>query len=201
MTVTVVIPTLPHRHEQLRRALRSVAEQTYRDFRVMILPNGPDHGLRSVVAESGLSPPDVQIVPLGRPWNFGWGAVNRVVAGFLCTTTHQAYLDDDNYYLSSHLELCMAAIGDRDMAYSQIIRGAERGIISGSAWHEGTSDRRFLDASNIVIRTDALAKAAPDPYFGNGWEADFAERLFRQGGTFAFVPEATVFYTGFNQGA
>lgn len=193
--VTVVIATLPHRHEQLQRALDSVFAQTVTDLEVLVMPNGPDPALPAAIAAD----PRVRVLPLGRPWNFGCGAVNRLVAGFMVDTEFVAWLDDDNWFFPSHLEGLLNAIGDADCAYSQVLR--ETGQVTGWDWLTGPGAWNFIDTSCILYRTDSFAKARPDPNDGSGYEHLYFRRLMEAGGTYAFVPEATVQYTGYHQGA
>src|ERR1017187_2691148 len=133
---------MPHRHELLARALRSLDAQTLQDFTVMGLPDGPDPLLE--VAD------DVRVVPLGRHYSIGWGAVQRPVAGYLCDTEYIAYLDDDNEYLPHHLQTLMDAIGDKDMVFSQML------MPDGSVLFDGEVRVGKIDSSVILHRTDAL---------------------------------------------
>jgi glycosyltransferase involved in cell wall biosynthesis len=192
--ITVVIPTLQHRHAELQRALDSLAAQTCQDFEVWVMPNGPDRRLQDVIAGServGVralwARSQIRILPLGQPWNIGYGAVNRLVAGYLCQSEFMAYLDDDNFYERAHLAGLLAAIGDHDFAFCQMKRAGE--VVFSGAVAVGS-----IDASVMLHRTAALQKAVYDPNDGYVADGRFAERLVAAGATYVFVPQATLVY-------
>jgi glycosyltransferase involved in cell wall biosynthesis len=186
-TVTVVIPTLHHRHVQLQQALASIAAQTFQDFVVFVMPDGPDPGLADVLRDNPLQD-RIEIIPLGRQWHI-YGAPQRLVAGYLARTEFMAYLDDDNLWLPRHLELLLDAIAGHDFAFAAQER--PDGIV-----FDGEAVIGKIDTSSMLHRTEAIRLAQ--------WPVDnihvadglFAERLVAAGATYAFVPQVTNVYTG-----
>ena len=198
-TVTVVIPTLHHRHESLQRALESIAAQTFQDFVVFVMPDGPDPKLADALANSAIhsvrtlwDQGKIEIIPLGRTWHI-YGAPQRLVAGYLCRTEFMAYLDDDNLWLPNHLELLLAAVQGHDFAFAAQERND--GIVFDGEVRVGG-----IDTSSLLHRTDALRLTQ--------WPIDnihiadgvFAERLVAAGATYAFVAETTSIYSGSHVG-
>lgn len=194
-TVTIVIPTLHHRHESLQKALESIAAQTFQDFVVMVMPDGPDPTLAECLSRSTFSTVrqmwenrQIEILPLGRTWHV-YGAPQRLVAGYLVHTEFMAYLDDDNLWLPQHLELLLAAVEGHDFAFAQQDR--TDGIV-----FDGEPKIYKIDTSALLHRTECIRLAQ--------WPIDnihiadglFVERLVEAGATYAFVPTITNIYTG-----
>jgi glycosyltransferase involved in cell wall biosynthesis len=186
-TVTIVLPTLHHRHPQLQEALASIAAQTFQDFVVFVMPDGPDPELAEVLRGDALWD-RIAIIPLGRPWHI-YGAPQRLIAGYLARTEFMAYLDDDNLWLPRHLELLLTAVDGHDFAFAAQER--PDGVV-----FDGEPCIGKIDTSALLHRTEAIRLAQ--------WPIDhihvadglFAERLVAAGATYAFVPEVTNIYTG-----
>ncbi len=189
--VTVVIPTLASRRELLQRALDSVYAQSYRDFDIMVVPDGP-----TPVGWHYTYPDDIipKTLPLGRRWG-GLGERNRLVAGLLTQTDYIAYLDDDNWWTPDHLSSLMAAIDDKDFAYTQVDWCGIR--IVG----DGEPRTNHIDASAILHRTELLSVACWNPEDGYSSDGAIVERWIARGATFAFVPKVTVLYPRQSMGA
>lgn len=194
-TVTVVIPTLHHRHQSLQAALESIAAQTYQDFTVFVMPDGPDPDLLQVLFWSEIPAVramyragKVEVIPLGQVWHI-YGAPQRLIAGYLARTEFIAYLDDDNLWLPEHLEVLRAAIGDHSFAYAMQQRP------EGPSF-DGDARRYKIDTSAILHRTDALRITqwpVDNVHIADGL---FIERLIAGGATYAFVPKVTSIYSG-----
>ncbi len=194
--VTVVVPTIASRHQLLQRALDSIAAQTFRDFEIWVMPDGPDPGLTELRL-----PPQTQIIGLGRRWQ-RWGAVQKLVAGYLCQSPYMAYVHDDDYWRPNHLELLMAAFTDPlrgrhedhqgdpiypDFCYSKI-------DWCGSIIGTDPPACGQIDTGCIVHRTDLLQTStweADGPYVLD-WE--LVERWIAAGARWRFVPEVTLVY-------
>lgn len=194
-TVTVVVPTLHHRHESLQQAVASIAAQTFQDFTVFVMPDGPDPLLADALCKSKdhsvrklWDQGKIELIPLGLPWHI-YGAPQRLIAGYLARTEFIAYLDDDNLWLPRHLELLLAAIEGRHFAYAMQQRP------EGPSF-DGDPRIGKIDTSSLLHRTEAL-RLTQWP-IDNIHVADgmFVERLVSQGATYAFVPEVTSIYTG-----
>lgn len=100
-TVSVVIPTR-NRPELVCQAVRSVLAQTYSDFEVVVVVDGPDPA--TVDALNGLGDPRVRVVALAE--NVG-GAEARNVGARDARGGWIALLDDDDEWLPGKLEAQM----------------------------------------------------------------------------------------------
>ncbi len=100
-TISVVIPTR-NRPELVCQAVRSVLAQTYRDFEVVVVVDGPDPV--TVDALNGLGDPRVRVVALAE--NVG-GAEARNVGARDARGGWIALLDDDDEWLPGKLEAQM----------------------------------------------------------------------------------------------
>ena len=192
----MVMPTIPERHAIFLIALDSVGRQTWvDDVTVFAMPDGPDPDLARVIAESDypgvrfIADHDrLRIIPLGRRWHPpGWGAAQRLVAGFLAETEYIAYLDDDNIWKPDHLALLLAAVQGKDFAFSQMV--IPGGRILGDAPVMG-----HIDTSLILHRTDLLHRSRWDPTDDYIADGRVVERWVAAGATWAFVPRPTLIY-------
>ena len=187
--VTIVVPTIAGRHTLLQRALDSIAAQSFRDFEVWVMPDGPVD-LTDVVGT-------YRETPLGRRWQ-KWGAVQKLVAGYLCESPYMAYLHDDDYWKPRHLELLMAAMMDPikldngnsvfpDFAYS---------MIDWCGTVIGTDPPRHaqIDTGCILHRTDLLRVSTWDPQGDYALDWELVERWMAGGARWRFVPEVTLVY-------
>jgi len=196
VTVTVVIPTIPERHDAFLIALDSVGRQTVEDVVVFAMPDGPDPDLERIVAESDcpgvrfIADHDrLRIIPLGRRWHPpGWGAAQRLVAGYLAETEYIAYLDDDNAWKPDHLEGLLSAIaGGYDFVFSQM-------VIPGGRVIGDSPVMGHIDTSMILHRTELLRKSTWDPTEGYGNDGWLAERWVAAGARSLCVERPTVIY-------
>ncbi|MEO6087470.1 MAG: glycosyltransferase family 2 protein [Umezawaea sp.] len=111
--ITVVIPTADREH-LLSEALRSVAEQTYQDVDVVVANDGgrvPEQVLRRWRAHL-----PIHLVEL--PERLGAAAArNAALTHAHCE--YVAFLDDDDLYLPTHLEMAAKALdGGADFVYT-----------------------------------------------------------------------------------
>ena len=99
MDVTVVIPTEGVRPRMLRRAIRSVAEQTYKPTRTLVVVDGPISSSEQVNSQQGLDAIDVvhtgEKLGVARARNLGVANAH---------TEYVAFLDDDDWWLPPFLE-------------------------------------------------------------------------------------------------
>lgn len=110
---SVIIPTR-NRLEKLRRALRSVEQQTFTDYEVWIVDDGSTDGTREFL-ESGRLAQDYPGIPSIHirinPDSRGAAAArNRAIAGSAGELV--AFLDDDDTWLPAYLEQQSARLGD-----------------------------------------------------------------------------------------
>jgi hypothetical protein len=101
-SVSVIVPTY-QRRELVQRAVASVLAQTHRDFELIVIDDGSSDGT------------DVALEPLGDLIRYHWQP-NRGVAAArnaglrLARGSIVAFLDSDNRWLRSHLEVVTAAL-------------------------------------------------------------------------------------------
>ena len=106
--VSVIIPTL-RRPDLLRRALRTVLDQTWQSFEIIVVVDGPDPAtMRALQAET-----DVRIKVFSNAQSLGAGyARNFGVAQ--ASGRYVAFLDDDDEWLPLKLEEQLNLAGGRD---------------------------------------------------------------------------------------
>jgi glycosyltransferase involved in cell wall biosynthesis len=105
--VTVLLPTY-NRRELLPDAIRSIRNQTFRDWRLLVLDDGGDD-VSDVVA--GFGDPRVECVPL--PHRGKAAALNAGLA--LVRSEYVAYMDDDDIVYPDHLAL-LVSLAEREGA-------------------------------------------------------------------------------------
>jgi glycosyltransferase involved in cell wall biosynthesis len=105
--VTIGLPTY-HRPHTIRRALASLARQTYRDFTVVISDNaGVDHATIDAVREFEPLLPEVHLV--AQPFNIG--AVGNLKFVLSCATTkYFMWLADDDEITPDYLQELVALL-------------------------------------------------------------------------------------------
>ena len=104
-TITTVIPTF-RRPQLLRRALRSVLRQTFRDFRVCVYDNASGDDTESVVAQTAGADP--RVAYFRHAENIGGGA-NFLFGMQRIDTPFFSFLSDDDVLLPSFFETALAA--------------------------------------------------------------------------------------------
>ena len=111
--VSVVIPT-HNRRDLLRRAIRSVQEQTYDNWELLVVDGGSTDGTAAVVEDLG--DPRIRVVDCAQSRG---GGHNRAVGALASGGQFIAFLDSDDFWLPQKLDtqLAMAAdLGSRDFA-------------------------------------------------------------------------------------
>ena len=128
-SVSAVIPTRSRPH-LLRRALASVAAQTYADLEIVVVVDGPDPETEAVL-ESWQDRPLTVVV---NERSMGGGAA-RNIGVETAKGTWIAFLDDDDEWLPNKLERQLrdlaAYAGDRVVGLSQLITRSPRADFIG----------------------------------------------------------------------
>lgn len=113
MTFSVVIPVF-NRTWQLRRALRSLEEQTFRTFDVVVCDDGSSEDVASIVAEFK----DRLSIVLLRIENSGGPARPRNMAVQRASGDWISFLDSDDWWDPHRIEAVLAALNeDVDLLY------------------------------------------------------------------------------------
>ena len=118
-TVAVITPTtgLPH----LRQCIESVAQQTYRDTRHVVVIDGKKREKAAVaILEAADFDGQVIVLPEATGENHYHGHRIYAAVPFLLDSDHVAFLDEDNHYTPDHIESLISLIENKrlDWAYS-----------------------------------------------------------------------------------
>lgn len=170
--ITVVISTIPPRHQLLERAIRSVEAQTIRAERIIVEPD-LDHTGAAATKNRGIAKVDTE-----------WTAM----------------LDDDDEFLPPHLEKLMAAAlaHDVDVVYSMpYIPGVPGGMDNngrfGKPFDADELRKRSYIQTTSLMRTSLLKEAGgfqcPAGSVYDDWGCYLA--LLDLGAKFFHVPEQT----------
>jgi glycosyltransferase involved in cell wall biosynthesis len=155
-SVGIVIPAYNAVAGHLERALESVLNQTYRDWRCVIVDDGSDTPL---AIEPSLADRRLSML---RQKNRGVSAARNAGVAAL-QTTYVAFLDQDDEWLPEKLERQIAFMRRHDLALSDtdfnILRFG-RTMASGYEWHQGSFLRLLSTAgmglSTMMVRRDVL---------------------------------------------
>jgi glycosyltransferase involved in cell wall biosynthesis len=133
-SVGIVIPAYNPVAGHLERALMSVLNQTYRDWRCVIVDDGSDAPL---AIESSLADDRLSML---RQTNRGVSAARNVGVAAL-QTTYVAFLDQDDEWLPEKLGRQISFMQQNDLALSDTefnILRLGRNIAGGYEWHQGS---------------------------------------------------------------
>lgn len=114
---SIVIPTY-NRAEQLRRAMQSIAEQTYRDFEVIVCDDGSNDNTELVVETF------TNQFPITYLWEENWGGPARPRNRGIKEATGEwiCFLDSDDWWYPKKLETVKKYLDkyDADIAYHDL---------------------------------------------------------------------------------
>jgi glycosyltransferase involved in cell wall biosynthesis len=155
--VTAIINTYD-RADLLPRALESVLKQTFTDFEVIVIHDGPADKATADICEEYAKHFDQRNVPfdfMALTENSGYQCVPKNVAVWHARGDYIAYLDDDNEWTPRHLEVLFEAIEE------------------GTVWPDFTYGRREY--------FDTRAEKVPEVYVGTSphvpWSEEATQRL------------------------
>lgn len=183
---SITIPTCNRPH-LLRRALASVAAQSFGDYRVVVVDDGDGQGAELARA---LAADDPRIVALssGRA-----GQVPaRNLAIDLCESGWIAWLDDDDHWADRDHLARVAAVARRGEALvhasGRMVFESEAGIASGSIPFTGRADAASLESDNTLLASGVAYPAVFHARHGRFdetlpiyWDWDWYLRLARAG--------------------
>lgn len=117
--ITVVMPVY-NAADTIERAIRSVMEQDFRDFLLVVIDDGSTDGTANVISRLHKEMPDFLI--LSQPGNMGYtAAMTRGIQA--CPSNYYAFCDADDMMLPGALGvIAKAACGDVDMVIAPYIR-------------------------------------------------------------------------------
>jgi len=197
--VSVIIP-IYNGAATIERALKSVFEQTFSDFEIVVVDDGSTDETPSVLAKFG------DRIRMIRQSNRGFpGARNAAVAASRGELL--ALIDHDDQWLPRKLELTVAALDtdpDASLVYSDLIVVNEAGEESRSSpigsdtAHAPTMDEMLSRIWPIMPSTVVMRRAAFDGAGGFGEslheDLDFW-LLMREQGDFIYLPDKLVRFT------
>lgn len=189
--VVTIIATY-RRPDQLPLAVASALAQTVDDQRVVVIDDGG--GLEAVLAD------DPRLTILSLPANVGVAGIVRNVGIRLTSSRLLAFLDDDNTWEPSHLEVSLPfhATGPA-LTYSDLRRvdpdGRQIDLLTEPFSRRAMRQRSLVDTNSIVVRrTDqvrfsSVPRRRQDP--GEDWELVWRLSRFLP---VTHVPKTTVNY-------
>ena len=200
-TVSVVIPTR-NRPELLRKALDSVLAQTYPDYEVVVVVDGPDVPTEDLLRAE----PDPRVhVHVSTESKGGGAARNEAIRR--ATGDWIAFLDDDDLWMPTKLERQMERVlsrGEDVISFTQLIARAphgsyiwpRRGPRAGEHVSEYLFARRSLFAgeggvqTSTIIAPRRLAVATPmDESLRRLQDIDWLLRAVASGARLDFLPQ------------
>lgn len=189
--VSVIIPT--HLRQTLIDSVRSVVDQTYPEIETIVVADGPDVVLRTLLPQNG----KLRLVELGRNWHSytdrpSYGAAARLVGTMCARGDYIAYLDDDDLFLPDHVESLVDLIQEKgvDFVYSKMAN-----IQSGHKIAEiGDGLPRYgaIGTPMILHKVELLKIANWDYNHGYGEDYGLFQRWLDAGATYAFLDRVTV---------
>ena len=190
--VSVVIAT-HQRHETLVDSVRSVVEQTYPNVEIIVVSDGPDPSLRETLPQIG----KLRFVELGRNWHSytdrpSYGAAARLVGTLCARGDYIAYLDDDDLFLSDHVESLVDLLEGEgvDFAYSKMANVQNGHKIAEIG--DGLPRYGAIGTPMILHKAELLKIANWDYNHGYGEDYGLFQRWLDAGATYAFLDRVTV---------
>ena len=193
---TVVVPVF-NRASTIAAAVRSVLDQTFAEFEVIVVDDASTD--ETVAAVSSIADARVRIIR--HATNAGGGAarnagIDAAAGGYV------AFLDSDDRFLPGKLMAVRRVVADAPRAWiyhaCQVDRGG--GVIvrrpyrplaaNGSVGDLFFVDREFLQTSTLVVPTGLCRSVRFDPRLRIGQDTDFVVRLQAAEPRSVFMPEA-----------
>ena len=192
---TVIIPAY-NRAATLATAIRSVLDQSFQDFEIVVVDDGSKDDPKAVV--DAIADPRIRFIAQA---NKGGGAARN--AGIdAARGRYVAPLDSDDVLLPHHLQTMKALVesGERLAGYARIMvdRGEGRTFLKPPrALRDGENmgeyllcDRGFVPTITLVVERAMAAKVRYHESLRIAEDTDFAIRLQLAGCRFAMAPEA-----------
>jgi glycosyltransferase involved in cell wall biosynthesis len=156
-----IILTTHKRPQRLKKAIKSVLDQSYQDFELIVVDDNSKDETKSVVE----SFKDKRIVFIQRTKNFGCDTKPKNDGIMASTGEYIAFLDDDNEYRPDHLAILLKALeedehfgavyGDRFLIDETKAIPDQIGI-SANFNPETLMQRNYIDTSDVLIRRKCL---------------------------------------------
>lgn len=196
--VSVVTGTY-NRHELLLGAIENVRRQTYRPLEHVIVADGPDGALRSILKhDPGDETAPIIFQELGfhssSLFTDSISAAPFMVAQLLARGEYQMWLaDDERMLVTDHIEKLVNLLEeyDTDFAYPKVRCYREPPTTADMVI--GTNPPRHGHFTHCLYRRDALDKGMLfRTHVGSGTDWDAVSRTMASGARWAFLPEVTL---------
>jgi glycosyltransferase involved in cell wall biosynthesis len=192
---SIILPVY-NRAAPLAAAIRSVLNQTFQDFEIVVVDDGSGDNPGAVV--QAFADPRIRFL---RQENRGGGSA-RNAAIDTARGNYIAPLDSDDVFLPHHLQTMKDLLQDAPNAvgYARILvdRGEDRVIVKPPrALRDGENmgeyllcDRGFVPTITLVVERELAKKVRYDSNLRIAEDADFAIRLQLAGCAFKMAPQA-----------
>ncbi|BDZ51534.1 hypothetical protein GCM10025867_37750 [Frondihabitans sucicola] len=201
--VSIILPT-HDRAGRLEQAIASVVAQTYTAWQLIVVDDGSTDDTPEVLARLTASEPRITSIaqdPAGAAAARNTGLAN-------VTGSYIAFLDSDNTWRPSHLEIAVAALlqGDSPAVYTGLRMVGLNNTADAAAESQetfrgepGTLDDllagNFIDLNALVVSAVAVADIAPFDTSLKRWiDYEFVLRLASRSGVPAYVDHLSVDY-------
>lgn len=187
----IIVPT-KDRKDLLQRALRSVFEQTYKGYRVVVINDGSLDGTLSYL--ESIQDPRVRIIHF--EMNRGVNVARNAGLSTLEEGEWVLQLDDDDELLPGALQMIANAIHsappEREVLHFQTVVRTSKGEVMGGydfrpgeQWHDQTyyevmTKARLLGDGRSAFRASLFSRYSYSEDV-NGFESEFLMRLARDG--------------------
>ena len=211
--ITTIIPTY-RRPRLLQRALRSVLDQTFRDFHVCVYDNASEDDTEALVRATAAG--DTRVEYFRHPENIG-GARNFLFGMQRVTTPYFSFLSDDDVLLSHFFETALAGFeqcpqalmvaastvevtSEGDVRYVPLARWSREGVFYPPAGAFAMLDNKHPTWTTVLFRRESIEKVGLlDLSVGATSDLDFELRIaarfpivvsFRPCGAYVSHPQA-----------
>ncbi len=190
--VSVIIPTYKRSPEMLRRALESVAVQTYRKMEVFVVDDSPkDFPLRDAVQNTVLSFENRMPIQYIRHKESQGGSAARNTGIFASSGEFLAFLDDDDEWLPEKTEKQLAkfenpAVGlvyCREFIVDEASgekRVGSRNYQKGRVFRHLITDNFIGGASFVMLRREAIDRCGPFAPVRSAQDAELFLRICKK---------------------
>ena len=122
--VTVITPAIGK--VQLRQACQSVANQTYKNIKHLIVIDGPEYWSDVIYDKISIDLEKSNLQITVTPYNTGRGKFygHRIYAAYphLVEGDYVAFLDEDNWWKENHIETLVAKIEEKNLDWAYSLR-------------------------------------------------------------------------------
>lgn len=197
--ISVIISTY-NRADKLKRAVKSVLDQSYQDFEVIVVDDNSTDNTSTIMSEFES---DARVLYLKRSANFGNDTRPKNEGLMAARGEFVSFLDDDNVYRKDHLAVLWSAIressvdgvyGDRWVIDE--LGEIEPGVGINSDFSQALLlQRNYIDTSDILLRKDSVfAVGGFDEQYKKYIDWNLWVRMAKNGAIFKHVKQVITDY-------